>query len=85
MATLYYKDPTTEQWTLLPLGGNTAAVWIDFPSAQDTWVVDLGYPVQVTVMNFAGQTVEPGEIVYAGNQVTLHFSEPFSGRAICFA
>lgn len=63
-------------------GGRQETHRFDIPST--VWVVEPDFLANIVVLNSAGEVVEPGEITYRGNEITLMFSAPFSGLVHCF-
>lgn len=59
-------------------------VILDFATPQSTWAIDIGRTANITVIDSAGNVVEPGSIHYNGTSITLEFSAAFSGKAYCF-
>lgn len=67
------------------LSGARPMELVDFPAPTSTWIIDMGQPCDVVVINSANQVVWPGDMIYGpGTQITLVFSAPFSGQAQCF-
>lgn len=63
-------------------GGRQETHRFDIPAA--VWVVEPDFLANIVVLNSAGEVVEPGEITYRGNEITMIFSAPFSGLVHCF-
>src|SRR4029077_19050341 len=65
-----------------PSGSAASGVTFSQAVPAAVWHIthDLGYPPAITVIDTSGSQVE-GDVVFAGNTVTLTFSAAFAGTA----
>lgn len=68
-----------------PPGPDGGYLAVDFPTPMSQWVLDVGSMCEVVVIDSSHREVWPGNITYGpGTIITLDFSAPFSGKALCF-